>query len=108
MSVASIANVPSDPESMLQWSFSHMAHHRDINRRILEVFHVQLPEFPLDPFDPVFMGDQHQTMHNNQNAVLSISGNDLLDVEWQDEAQKSVWIFLNFTEHLKAGNILGV
>jgi hypothetical protein len=111
MSLASLANVPNSPETQAAWSFSHMAHHRDINRRIYEVFKVALPEYLLDPFDPRETGilmQQHQIMHTNQNAILKISGNNLLDVNWLDDGERSEWIWLDWIEHKAAGDILGV
>ncbi len=111
MGLASIANTPADQNSTDEWAFSHMAHHRDINRVIYEKYGIEIPEFNLDPFDPNDTGTfsyQHQEMHNLQNAILGISGNDLLDVQWQDEEERAGWIQLNFQEHLQANAILGV
>lgn len=111
MGVAAIYNVPEDPASLLEWSFNHMAHHRDINRRIWELYNVRIDEYSLDPMNPKDLGVwgyQHQLMHNDQNAVLGISGNDLLDVNWQDQGEREVWILLNASEHYRASNILGV
>lgn len=111
MAVADIANIPVDQPTLLIWSFSHMAHHRDINRRIYELDVIALPEFPLDPLnpnDPETFLEQHQIMHNNQNAILGIAGQDLSEVNFQDKVELSTWIYLNFIEHQQAGNILGV
>ena len=109
--IAQIANIPKGPEQLAWWAFSHMAHHRDINRRILEINSIALPEFILDPVDPNSMGtwiDQHQQMHNNMNRVLGLAGNDLLNVDWKNEAQLTSWCWLNFTEHLAASRELVV
>jgi len=111
MSLASIANVPNDPATFAEWSFSHMAHHRDINRVILQQTRIALPEFSLDPFnvnDTGVWAYQHQQMHNDFNSVLGIAGNDLVDINFTDPGEFAEWIFLNFTEHYKAGNQLGV
>lgn len=111
-SVAAIYNVPRDDQSLLEWSFNHMAHHRDINRVIFQRLNIFLPEFSLDPFNPDEIqgvwAQQHQIMHTNQNAVLSISGNDLLDVNWRDEGEREAWIGLNALEHFQANAILEV
>lgn len=111
MGLASIANVPVDKETTDEWAFSHMAHHRDIIRVINEKFQIILPEYSLDPLDPNDLGTwgyQHQIMHNQMDAILSIAGNDLLDVSWQDQGERASWIELNFREHLQANQILGV
>lgn len=111
MGLASIENTPTDQPTTDDWAFSHMAHHRDINRKIFELHGIEIPEYNLDPFnatDTVTFAYQHQEMHNDQNAVLGIAGNDLTDVQWQDQEQRASWIQLNFLEHLQANQILGV
>lgn len=111
MGLAAIANTPTDKNSMDQWAFSHMAHHRDIIRVIQMNYNIILPEYILDPLDPNDLGTwgyQHQIMHNQMDAILGIAGNDLVDVSWKDEAERSSWIDLNFREHLQANQILGV
>src|SRR5271154_1409002 len=88
MGLADIANIPKTPESLATWAFAHMAHHRDINRVIYQQNRVALSEYPLDQINTQDMGVwiyQHQEMHNNQNAVLGIGGNDLTDIDWNDQ-----------------------
>ena len=111
MAIANLANIPADEQTLMEWSFAHMAHHVDLNAYLQREKKVNLPIFPLDPVNPADMATwsyQHQLMHNNQNQLLGISGNDLLDVDWQDQGQRATWIFLNFAEHLQATNITGV
>lgn len=111
MGLADIANIPDTPQDLSTWAFAHMAHHRDINRVIYQQYREALPEYSLDPINPNDMGAwiyQHQEMHNNQNAILSIAGNDLTDVDWKDKGELSAWIQLNFNEHYQANNKLGV
>jgi hypothetical protein len=111
MAVASIANIPEDGESLLQWSFAHMAHHADLISYFQRTNNATLPLYPLDPVNPDDMGAwfyQHQLMHNNQNQLLNIQGVDLLDVDWTDPTQRAIWIDLNFREHLQATNQTGV
>ena len=109
MSLAAIANVPSTLEELNAWSFAHMAHHRDIIARIYQLQGLVLPEYSLDPIDPLnptVWEYSHQAMHNDQNTVLGIQGNDLSSINWQDENELAAWIFLNFNEHYQAGAIL--
>lgn len=109
--LANLANVPQSDSSLAEWSFAHMAHHRDISRLILERFRIVLPEFILDPMNPQNFGTfgyQHQILHNDQNSVLGIDGQNLTEVDWNDMGQRTDWIFLNFNEHLKAADILGL
>lgn len=110
-SVASIYNIPANQQSLEAWSWNHMAHHRDINRRIFETQQVNLEELVLDPMTLDDMENwlyRHQTMHNAQNQRLNISGFNLLNVDWADPGQRASWIYLHALEHVKAGDQLGV
>lgn len=109
--LADLYNVPGTDEERAQWAFAHMAHHRDINRRIYELVKVALPEYILDPVNPSDDGTweyQHQLMHDNQNALLGIDGQDLTDVDWKDSRILTSWVFLNASEHFQASNILEI
>ena len=111
MGLASIENVPSSNESLAEWSFAHMAHHRDVARVIYEKYSLAIPEYVIDPLnvnDLGLFGFQHQTLHNDVNFVLGVSGNDLSEINWSDPGEREGWIFLNFTEHQAWANILGV
>lgn len=109
--IAALYNVPSNESEFNSWSFAHAAHHRDINRTIYLATGTLLQDYVLDPFNPQNIGVwlyQHQLMHENQDAVLGISGYDLLDVDWKDQDQLAGWILLNATEHMQAANILRI
>ena len=109
--LADLYNVPTTDEERAQWSFVHMAHHRDIARKIYELVKVALPEYILDPIDPENTGqweDQHQIMHNDQNVLLGIDGQDLTGLDFKDQRLLSGWIWLNANEHYRAAAILGI
>lgn len=109
--IADLYNVPSNDAERAQWAFAHMAHHRDINRRIYELIQVALPEYPLDQInvdDTGFWEYQHQSMHNNQDAILGISGFDLSSVDWKNQNELAGWVWLNANEHLQAADILEI
>jgi hypothetical protein len=109
--IANLSNVPTNDEERAQWSFSHMAHHRDISRRIYELVKVALPEYILDPVNPDDTGDweyQHQLMHDNMNSLLGIVGQDLTGIDWKDQRILTAWVFLNANEHMQASNILEI
>ncbi len=111
MSIASLANIPSTDEERAQWAFSHMAHHRDISQQIYLLVKIALPEYILEPVNPNDVSTweyQHQQMHDNQNQLLGITGQDLTGVDWKDQRLLAAWIQLNFVEHLQASNILGI
>lgn len=109
--LANLYNVPTNDQERAQWSFSHMAHHRDIALRIYTLIKVALPEYILDPINPDDTGEweyQHQLMHDNQNQLLGIQGQDLTGVDWKDQRILASWIFLNSSEHYQASNILEI
>lgn len=109
--LASLYNVPGNVSERSQWAFVHMAHHRDINRRIYELVAISLPEFILDPINEADVGFweyQHQQMHDNQNAILGIAGYDLTGLDWEKRNELAGWIYLNSLEHVQASNILEI
>lgn len=109
--IAGLYNVPSVQTELDTWSFVHSAHHRDLIRVIYQLTGTNLPESVLDPFDPAHNDDwlqNHQTMHQDVNALLGIEGYNLLAVDMLDHGQFSNWVFLNADEHMKAANILGI
>jgi hypothetical protein len=111
MGLASIANVPSDQNSLNEWAFSHQAHHIDVSAWILANKHDALPSFILDPMNPNNLGVwsyQHQMWHNDINSILGTAGQDLTDVDWRDQSQVASWIFEHMIEHLAWNGITGV
>jgi len=109
--LADLYNVPGTDEERAQWSFAHTAHHRDINRRIYKLIKIAIPEYILDPINPKDSGEWeylHQLMHDNQNALLGIQGQDLTGLDWNDQRLLAAWIWLNSSEHYQASNILEI
>ena len=109
--LADLYNVPTNDTERAFWSFAHMAHHRDINAKIYLLVKIALPEYILDPIDPTDTGQweyQHQIMHDNQNQLLGIQGQDLTGINWNDQRLLTAWIFLNQSEHYQASNILEI
>lgn len=109
--IANLYNVPNSDSERAEWSFSHAAHHRDINLAIYNALKIALPEYLLDPLNPNDTGVweyQHQLMHDNNNAILGIQGQDLTEVDWKNQRLLAAWIWLNVNEHVQAANILGI
>ena len=97
--VAALYNVPSTLGELDTWSFAHAAHHHDIVRTIYQKSGKRLDEYVLDPFDPVNPHNwlyQHQLMHNQMDAILLISGFDLLDVDMTNPNEFSGCFFSRF------------
>lgn len=109
--LANLYNVPSTDDERAEWSFAHMAHHRDIAQRIYALIKVALPEYILDPINPADTGQweyQHQLMHDNQNQILGIQGQDLTGVDWKNPNLIAAWVWLQANEHFQAAQILGI
>jgi hypothetical protein len=109
--IADLYNVPTTDEERAQWSFAHMAHHRDINEKIYVLLKIALPEYILDPVDINDTGTweyQHQLLHDTQNQLLGIEGQDLTGIDWKNQNELAGWIFLNSSEHFQASEILEI
>jgi hypothetical protein len=109
--VASLYNVPSNDDELKAWSSIHMRHHVDINTGLYRLLKIALPLYLLDPIDVDNTGDwenNHQQMHDSQNALLSVAGYDLTGLNWKDQNLLSGWIFLNALDHRQAADILGI
>lgn len=108
--IAGLYNDFTTEEEKNVWAFTNASHHQQINDAIYRLNGIALPSFLLDPMDP---GNKtwlrlHQTMHENQNAILGINGFNLLEVDLTNEKERSGWIFLQAQEHVLASNILGI
>lgn len=111
MSLATIFQLPRDQEELRTWSFSHTAHHRDINRRVFEIQGVRLDEYVLDPYDVTNPGNWvalHQVMHQQMDKALNIRGYDLSQLDWTDDDGVISWFVSHSNEHYQAGAILGL
>ncbi len=70
-----------------------------------------LDQFQLSPVNPDDLGMwlyQHQTMHNQINAVLGTSGFNLLSLDWSDPDQFEEWLNQNGDEHTRICSALGI
>lgn len=107
MSLATLFAVPTTRVQEQAWSFSHMAHHRDMLRQLQIQMQITLPEYALDPWTEE-LADLHQEMHQQLDAALGVGSYDLSDVNWDDPQQRASWILLNAALHQIEGGILGV
>lgn len=114
MPIAGLYEYPQDQADFSQWSFAHMAHHRDIIRLVFDQQGVELQEYSLDPFDPKDRNGlatwlaNHQVMHQDMDEALGIAGYNLSQVDWNDRAAMSVWLENHGDEHYQAGQILNL
>lgn len=111
MSLPSLFNVPLTREELDIWTFSNADEHQKIAAACLTQLSATIPQFPLDPIPVDDLGTwayNHQAIHDAQNAVLGIAGNDLTTVDLNDTAQLSNWIQLHAQEHYQAAGLLGL
>lgn len=114
MGLATLANLPTNEELLQQFSFANMDSHRKISDTIFRTMSgMILPIFPLDPI-PLYPGGlsvwarNHQSIHDQQNLILGIRGDDLTSVDFRDENQLAEWILQHFNEHYLAENQLRI
>lgn len=108
--LAALWNLPTTPETLSWFTFSNQQHHAAISGSVWSQLGLVLPQWPLDPLPPdqtTWLYD-HQQMHNQQNAVLGIVGNDLTELDFHDISQLTDWIELHAREHQQAAEILGI
>lgn len=113
MALATIFNSPREKTDRLIWSFANADHHLDVLNAIAKQKNILLARYLLDPIPDQPLGMEswlqtHQQAHNDINGVLGVKGNDISDVEFNNEAQVLAWTWLHATEHYQWANILGV
>lgn len=110
--LAALFNIPQTRQDMQRFSFANADLHSRV-RRAIELRSATPPDDVI--LDPLPEGDglvawmwRHQMVHNQTNALLGIAGNDLTDVDFQDQGQIASWIWLHAQEHRRACEILGL
>ena len=99
---------PAD-DGFEQWLFNNYAHHRAINAGASGIG-ATIGQYMIYPVQQTSLRDfleQHQRWHNDMCGALGIAGNDLSNVDFNDEKQKDAWMFLHYQEHLAAATLLG-
>jgi hypothetical protein len=109
--LASLYNVPSDQNGFMELSFANVDEHRKIITAVKNAYGIAIQEYIIDPiplFDFPAWAYRHQQMHNQQNAVLGIAGNDLTAVDLTKPDELASWVNLHAQEHYQAASILGI
>ena len=109
--LANLYNIWKDNPGLQRFSFSNADEHYRIAKAIQKQYNVILPDYILDPInteDPATWLNVHQNVHNLQNSVLGIAGNDISDVDFSKPDQVASWIWLHAQEHLQANLKLGI
>lgn len=111
MSIANVFNVPTTDDELSQWSVLHMILHRQQIQAAQRQHNVLLTEYVLDPMDTTPNGSwfqQHQLMHDNIDQLVGVAQFDLIDVRWEDTAQRVGWIQGHAQLHQQESQKLGV
>jgi hypothetical protein len=113
MGLANLLNLPVTPELINAFSFANQDSHQKIAAAILKKFDKTVPLYPLDPIPPtqeglLDWGLNHQAAHSAQNDILNIQGQDISEVNFENEEQLASWIQEHFVEHYLAETQLGV
>jgi len=107
--IASLYVVPHTADEWLRFSFVHQAHHRDVNRVVLQTRSVVLPEYPLDPpGDITAWLTANQVMHVATDFVLGVQSYPLEGLDPQNDAMLQTWIRQHGFEHYQWAQILGI
>ena len=102
---------PQTPDDWKKWAFNHAANHYDMIFAVQTQKNQNLEQFILNPLDPNEIGlwlDQHQSMHNQVNAVLGTQGYDLLSLDPNDPDAFAEWLRQNGDEHVRISALLGL
>lgn len=111
MALATLYNVPMSDNEINVFSFANQDEHNKIAMAIASQYSIQTPSYVLDPMPIQDLGtwlEQHQILHNVMNGIAGQESNDLTDVDFTDEAQRTEWIWLHAQEHYKVADFLGL
>lgn len=114
MPLPQLMAIPATPPELAGWEFANMASHRDIIRRVKQLFNVELIEYPLEPFNPEDPANLEEFLNNNQNMhaqmnlALGIASSNLSEVDWQNPSDLARWVFQHAQEHRQASQLLRI
>lgn len=106
-----LQETPSQPDDWNRWSEHHRISHNEIRQAIRAQKGLDLPDYPIDPIRKESIGDFTQynsQLHSDMNGALGLQGVDLLDVNFDDRAQRLSWIAQHAEEHRSAELALGI
>jgi hypothetical protein len=111
MPLADIENPPQNATDKHAFDFAH----QDIHRRLIDYMQslitgLTLDAFVLDPFETTDNTTvyQHQTMHNELDALLGTPNYDMTSLNWQDAGSRGNWVDNNYQSHLAYSQLTGV
>ncbi len=106
-----IVEPPSDERGFDSWAYAHAVDHLEIITAITRTQNITLPQYQLWPFNPSDVSgwlEQHARAHNDMNQQMGTPGNDLENVDFQDDQQAKTWFYLQYEEHLNVRQKLSI
>ena len=103
MPLPMLFDITASEASLAQFFFWNAQDHIEISQAVQRQKTVNLFQRVLDPVDKDAIDawmELHQQSHNDINAVLGLSGNDLSDLDFSNERRVREWINLHAQEHL--------
>jgi hypothetical protein len=97
--------------SISEFSFANQDQHRLIVMQSHVQKNITLTDYPLDPIVPYGLAQWfqlHQQAHNDMSNALNVSNFDISDVDFRDRDQLQAWLWLHFTMHQEAAQLLGL
>jgi hypothetical protein len=111
MSLAALDYPSPEPKGLEEWFFANLDSHQRIIFGAKQSLKVVLPLYQIYPVnmkDLPNWANLHQQQHNDMNAVLGLTSNDLTDVDFNDDRQRTAFYFLHLQEHRSALQSLGL
>lgn len=113
MSLATLLTPPdiNNSGSLSEFSFSNQDEHRKIALAVQAQKNLQLVIYPLDPIEPYGIEQWfqlHQQAHNDMSNALNIANFDISEVDFKNRDQLQAWLWLHFTMHQEAAQMLGL
>lgn len=107
-----LANLYRPPED--GWDdfwFNNWIDHQDIAQAITKQNNVSMTIYVIDPWSDASADgilERHQQYHNDMNSALGLAGQDLSDLNLEDETKVKAWQWIHYLEHQAAHQALGI
>ena len=103
--LVALFNTPKNADDWSVWSWHNANDHLEIRQAIAAQKKTNLTDYQVYP---IFEGDvpgflqRHSQLHIEMLGALGLQGEDLLDVDFNDESQKEAWMNLHVRDHIAA------
>lgn len=98
-------------ESREQWALWHFKDHEEIHQATQNVLGINTIVYQLYPLDLDKLqewAEMHQQTHDDQNSAAGLGGNDLSEMNFDEQEKSEQWHFNHFKEHLALRSRYGI